>query len=527
MPKLLRSLLGICAGAVLLQAAESVAVKVHNPAGNLTLRVVATERLRFRASSPQRATEASDVALTEQPGLITVRCQPSDGAQIDLEMEIPYGVDIEAETTQGAIDFSGFTYRADLKTETGAIRVSTPWDATQLELSADQKPQDFQVPPNLTLFTREENPDGTPAEEWRCLRLLGRANYYGTIRVRAGMPAQVVLQDMPIPEDSAVKMHWQAPEYLRSMFRAPERDRLRIEGPVPKWQPPPDGDRAEPAGQPRFSADVRMVTLTASVSDGHGHPITDLEADDFEVKEEGVPQTVKSVDIGAVPFNLVLLLDLSGSTLHDRMGMKEAARRLVGIARPQDRVAAYALVDSQFHVVSPLVTNRDRLLKKIQSILPVGGGSPIYDMIVLSYAQELARLPDERNALVVISDGIDNRFDSRGPGSRVSFYELKRAAAEMNTLIYPIFLSTEWEFSKKARTQFEELADVSGGRLFESSSIHDMEGVYAQIAEELRSVYTVGYYPRDQNFDGAWRSIRMRVNRPGARLRTRTGYFAH
>lgn len=72
----------------------------------------------------------------------------------------------------------------------------------------------------------------------------------------------------------------------------------------------------------------------------------------------------------------------------------------------------------------------------------------------------------------------------------------------------------------------QKLADTTGGRLFPAQSIRDLDPVYPLVAEELRGVHTVAYYPLNQNFDGAWRKIQVRVNRPGARVRTRAGYFA-
>jgi len=72
----------------------------------------------------------------------------------------------------------------------------------------------------------------------------------------------------------------------------------------------------------------------------------------------------------------------------------------------------------------------------------------------------------------------------------------------------------------------EELAAASGGRLFSARSIGDLEPVYAQVAEELRSVYTLAYYPKNQNFDGRWRRVEVRVKGLGTRVRTRAGYYA-
>jgi Ca-activated chloride channel family protein len=72
----------------------------------------------------------------------------------------------------------------------------------------------------------------------------------------------------------------------------------------------------------------------------------------------------------------------------------------------------------------------------------------------------------------------------------------------------------------------QDLADASGGRLFPAESISDLDAVFPQVAQELRSVYTVAYYPENQNFDGAWRSVQVKVKRPGVEVSARPGYYA-
>jgi VWFA-related protein len=72
----------------------------------------------------------------------------------------------------------------------------------------------------------------------------------------------------------------------------------------------------------------------------------------------------------------------------------------------------------------------------------------------------------------------------------------------------------------------QDLADASGGRLFPARSVSDLEPVYAQVADELRAVYSLAYYPKNQNFDGKWRRIQVRVKQTGVVPRTRNGYYA-
>jgi Ca-activated chloride channel family protein len=149
---------------------------------------------------------------------------------------------------------------------------------------------------------------------------------------------------------------------------------------------------------------------------------------------------------------------------------------------------------------------------------------------VLAYAEELHQRSGERNALIVISDGIDNQVSRQEAPSKVNFKRFVKAAGEMEALIYPIFLRSGERFgrgwSDKARERMEELAAASGGKLFPAASIHDLEPVFPELAQELRSVYSVAYYPQNQNFDAKWRNVAVEVNRPGVVIRARPGYFA-
>jgi VWFA-related protein len=281
----------------------------------------------------------------------------------------------------------------------------------------------------------------------------------------------------------------------------------------------------ETEGVPLFVADVRLVSLAVSVTDARGLPFPGLRPEQFEVLENGVRQQIATAGAEEVPFNLVLLVDLSGSTIRKREAMRETARRFIGVARAQDHVALYAIADGQFRILSPLTTDHRRLLTLAGEIPDLAGGTPLYASVALAWDEELARHPSERNAIITISDGIDDSLEGK-PG-HVPFSRLRRAVRAMPTLLYPVHLdSRNLHYGERALRQMRELASATGGRIFVSGSLQDLEPVYAQVAEELRSVYSLAYYPKDQSFNGRWRRIEVRVRQPGLRLRTRAGYYA-
>jgi VWFA-related protein len=312
-----------------------------------------------------------------------------------------------------------------------------------------------------------------------------------------------------------------APSEAAAILEALLRGTVEQAPAEPPKKPAPRHEEA-----PLFVSNVRLVNLLVSVSDRAGHPISNLRPEEFEVFEDGVPQKVAVAGSGEVPFNLVLLVDLSGSTIRDRPAMKEAARRFVAVTRPQDRIALYVLADGQFQVLSTLTADRKRLGELIEQIPDLRGGTPLYAAMVLAYAEELAARPQERNALVVISDGMDDGLVTQ-KAACVPFDRLRRAAAVMPALIYPIHLDSRNIFyGARALRQMRQLAEASGGRLFPAQSIQDLDPVYEQVAGELRSVHTLAYYPANQKFDGRWRRIQVRVKRAGAQVRTRAGYYA-
>jgi VWFA-related protein len=373
--------------------------------------------------------------------------------------------------------------------------------------------------PNQWLISAGKGPTAEEA-------LLG--SFYGEVLFRGASPGRLELTEMAVPEYSWIKPPADAVTVIETWRRQVEQDRRSKPG-APKAPAEPRA-RVSGSGVPVFSADVRMVNLSVAVTSATGQPVTGLKPDEFEVLEERVPQNPASVKSEEVPFNLVLLLDLSGSTRDHREAMKQVARRFAGIARPQDRLAVYALANSLFYVISRLTTDRADVLEKITAIPMVEGQTPLYDSMVLSISEELLRRPEERNALIVITDGVDTALEETKALGRslVKVPALRTAASEMPVLIYPVLVGLDKlsRFAEPARRNLTQVAEASGGRLFESASMIDVEPVYAQVAEELRAVYTVAYYPKNQNFDGKWRRVEVRVKRPGAKLRARPGYYA-
>lgn len=280
-----------------------------------------------------------------------------------------------------------------------------------------------------------------------------------------------------------------------------------------------------------------LVSLNVSVTNRAGVALANLKKEEFQVAENGEPQKIEFFQPSTAPFNLVLLLDLSGSIKDKLDVVKSAALRFIDVLGPQDKVAVVTFTD-EIRVVSQLTADRDELKRRIRAIDQSRGGTAFYEALWFSLADTLRGTRGQRNAIVVMSDGVDSSLDRYNPmESRVSFSQLARRLEEADVIVFPIYLDTEYEevfergnSSSEAyaisRDQLERIAEVSGGQMFRAEKVSDLAGVYKQVAAAMRTVYSVGYYPTNPEKDGTFRKVRVMVDRPDAAVRARKGYYA-
>ena len=308
----------------------------------------------------------------------------------------------------------------------------------------------------------------------------------------------------------------------------------------PDEQPATENESASKAGNGDEEAIVlkaALVSLNVSVTNRSGMALSNLKKEDFEVAENNEQQKIEFFQPTTAPFNLVLALDLSGSIKDKLDVVKSAALRFVDILGPQDKVAIVTFTD-EIRVVSQLTSDREELKRRIKSVDRSQGGTAFYEALWFSLMDTLRGTKGQRNAIVVMTDGVDSSLDRFSPmQSRVSFNQLSRRLEESDVLVFPIYVDTEYEevFERGnssseayaiARDQLEKIAEVSGGQMFKAEKFGDLAGVYKQVAAAIRTVYSVGYYPTNPEKDGTFRRVRVGVNRSDAAVRTRKGYYA-
>src|SRR5438552_4269083 len=276
---------------------------------------------------------------------------------------------------------------------------------------------------------------------------------------------------------------------------------------------------------------VSVVNRNAAPSAGH------LEQKDFAVFENGAPQEISFFASGDSPFDLVLLLDLSGST-SDKIGLiRKSAKRFVDAARPADRIAIFTFT-SDIQVVSKLTNDHKALKKSIDYIEKPFGGTNFWDALrfVLEHIVGQSRVENRRSAVVVMTDGMDNALPGvYGDGSATSFEDLLKIVQHSDTIVLPIYLDTEKEQDKRgvlkdayelARQQLAMLAAESGNVIYQAMKVKDLEGVYEQVIRDLSTVYSIGYHPGNLVRDGSWRAVNVQlVGHPELAVRAKRGYY--
>ena len=274
-----------------------------------------------------------------------------------------------------------------------------------------------------------------------------------------------------------------------------------------------------------FRAAVDIVSLNVTVIDGANHYITDLNQPDFSLFEDGVKQDLTFFTRRQQPVALSLLLDSSASMEDKLQTLQIAATNFVRKLKSND-LAQVIDFDSSVQIRQGFTSNQSELEQAIFQT-SAGGSTSLHNAIYISL-KELRKIKaqnDEdvrRQALIVFSDGEDT-------SSLVSFDEVLDLAKRSETAIYTIALrgaDTQTRGFREAEFVMRQLAQETGGRSFFPTKIEDLNGVYAQIGDELASQYTLGYSSRNGRRDGAWRRIVVQVARANTTPRTKKGYYA-
>ena len=322
----------------------------------------------------------------------------------------------------------------------------------------------------------------------------------------------------------------------------------------------------------RFTVNVETIVVNVLVTDRNGKPLTGLQKENFRIFEDGEEQVVQNFFPVDAPFSVGLLLDTSYSTVGKLARIQDSAIEFLDQIHPDDEVMVISF-DDDVYLDTDFTQNKqavERAIKMTRS----GRSTQLFEAVYLGMEQ--LREQPYRKVMVLFTDGVD----TTSPTS--SAKETVELAKEAEVTIYPIFFNTEADTLAglrnpssggpgplgtppgspfpfpmpqptpqrypgdpggrypddgrreqvereymKARSYLSQLAEVTGGARFDAAgNLSDLGEAFAKIAEEMRSLYTIGYVPSNLEKDGKFRKIKVEVNIDKGRVRTRQGYYS-
>ncbi len=301
-----------------------------------------------------------------------------------------------------------------------------------------------------------------------------------------------------------------------------------------------------------IKVDSSVVRLNVGVVDDKGRPITRLSRENFAVFEDGVKQQITQFDPTAAPFSVVMLLDMSGSTLGFRETIKMSANRFIDALAPDDRVAVVEFYD-KINLRNDFTTDR-RIISNSINVANGRGKTQLYKAIDFALGK-LEREGNRRKAIIVLTDGIDSSAQDEDrnylekvkesdlstaikPAGNEALSRVLNIADRQGITIYPLALPTgdplkladptpmQIAMFTAARSRLQILAERTGGTLNTINRLEEMGKLYAAVAADLRSLYTVEYQSTNDKRDGKWREVKIEVSNPELISRTRQGYYA-
>jgi Ca-activated chloride channel homolog len=278
---------------------------------------------------------------------------------------------------------------------------------------------------------------------------------------------------------------------------------------------------------PTFGTEIEVINLNVSVTDGRGRYVTDLIAKNFAVYEDGVRQDLSLFTHENLPISLALLVDTSAS-MDEKLSVAQAAAiRFVKTLRPQD-LAEVGQFNDRLTILQDFTSDQNALDTAIKNT-HASGPTALHNALYVTL-RELTKQKKagelRRRAIILLSDGEDT-------ASLVSDDQVEELARQTEIAIYSISLRPS-SSAERQRLEFSQaihlltaLSHDSGGQVFFPNSLSELDAVYDQIAEELRTQYNLGYISGNKRRDGKWRRIVVRTpDREDLQIRHKLGYFA-
>jgi Ca-activated chloride channel family protein len=270
------------------------------------------------------------------------------------------------------------------------------------------------------------------------------------------------------------------------------------------------------------------VLLDITVVDPSNKPVMDLKQEEFNVTEDKVPQKIEFFSREQVPVSLVFAIDTSGSMRPKLDTVVKASTNLVKASRRDDEMAVIEFKD-QPELLEEFTTDTNDVIDTLNGLV-ASRQTAMLDALYLAadYANKEGK--NRRKAVLVVTDGLDN-------DSFYKFGEVVSHLREIDVQVYLIGFINDLDkdsglFKKspkeKAEGLLNKLAEETGGKSFYPKELSEVHAIAQQISTDLRTQYSIGYYPTNSSKDGTFRAVKVQVNSGNRRLiaRSRNGYTA-
>lgn len=543
------------------------------PAAEASSDAKPVQKISLSATSNNSINE-SEVKADSPGGNIKIEISPADPRnRIDVVLKVPERIRLKIETRQGEVSVSGDLELIEVRTDTGTIATDVPVSNLKYDLFwTESRPRflsDFELEKvkeksggkfSISGVYREgdeekgrEGENEGPAGEGNGETSDANTNALNSkdpkpkskdansdlVSLKLTTGRGIILINVPPNEVSNDLRERPLTNAAKAIIRS--GDSLLMES-IRRASPKYFGDYARTLPPfkraPSFSekteaqkgSSASLKRALVNVTDLNNRAIPDLRAADFQVTESNDPREILSVRPVTAPVNLVLLLDVSGSIENYVNFIRKAARSFVDTARAGDRISI-VIFNEDVKVLSGFTTDK-RALSESLDTFDAGGGTAYYDALAYTLADSLRPLRGERTAIVVLTDGDDNR-------SFLAFDSLLGSIQESGALIYPLYVpsgliaaianngpnaaldslrSRYMGLTTKAEGQGEKLAEVSGGVYYPISQLSQIQTAYDDIVVQLRTAYTVTFrsYGTQGTTTTASPRLKIKVNKENA-----------
>lgn len=517
-------------------------------------------KAELSAASEKNVVE-SELKINASGSKILIEVEPSDtNKRIDLTLELPVGTRLKIETGAGEAKVSGDFESIEIRTETGTIAADVPLENVKYDFvwtesrprflsdvelekveekaagkfaingriidkdAATQRRADAEKDESSESETENENgateekseknetnknqkpktKDQKPKTKNRKPKALSLNFTTARGIILLNVPPNEVLSDLrERPLTEAAKAVIRSGDSL--LTEAIRRVSPKYFGDYARTLPPlkyePTFNERRKNGNALANGLKRVLV---NVTDINNRAIADLKKEDFEITESGEPREVLHVQPTNAPFNLVLLLDVSGSVDNYVNFIRKAARNFVNTVEPKDKIAII-IFNEDIQVVSNFSTDKTKLSQSLDTF-DAGGATAFYDALAYTLTDTLRPMRGERTAIVALTDGDDNR-------SFLPFDSLLGSLQESGALVYPLYVPSTLiaaaandpnatidplrarynGLTTKAEGEGERLARVSGGIYYPISRVDEIQKAYNDIVVQLRTAYSVTF----------------------------------